>query len=92
MLIGSKKDLERKGVLRKKKLVNDAVMDKSKFAKVDVRKWNEISFEAKRPRILTNIPESSYQLTTTGKRQFKLKITDAAAFWSISSFLVIQTD
>ncbi len=92
VLIGTKKDLERKGVLKKKKLVNDAVLDRSKFAKVDIRKWREISFEAKRPRILTNMPESSYQLTTTSKRNFTLHVLNPTDFWSISNFLVIQTD
>lgn len=92
VLIGTKKDLERKGVLKKKKLVNDAVLDRSKFAKVDIRKWREISFEAKRPRILTNMPESSYRLTTSSKHNFTLEVLNPTDFWSISNFLVIQTD
>lgn len=92
VLIGSKSDLKRKGVVRKNRLLSDAALDKSKFAKVDIRKFREISFTAKRPRILTDIPPSAYKLTTTGDRNYTLHVTNATAFWSISNFLVIQTD
>lgn len=92
VLIGSKNDLKRKGVVRKNRLLSDAALDKSKFAKVDIRKFREISFTAKRPRILTDIPPSAYTLTTTGDRNFTLRVNNATAFWSISNFLVIQTD
>ena len=92
VLIGTKDDLKRKGVIKGSKLQPDAVLDKSKFAKVDIRSFREISFEAKRPRILTDIPPSAYTLSTTGKRQYILRIDDANAFWSISNFLIIQTD
>ncbi len=92
VLIGSKKDLERKGVVKKKKLLSDGALDKSKFAKVDIRKFTEITFEAKRPRILTNIPPSSYKLTTSGDNVYTLKVEDPTAFWSISNYLVIQTN
>lgn len=91
VLIGTKKDLKRKGIIKRKKLQSDA-FNKTKFAKVDIRKYREISFQAKRPRILTNMPTSSYILTTNGNKQYTLKITDPANFWSISNFLVIQTD
>lgn len=92
VLLGSKKDLKRKGVIKKNRIVSEALMDKSKFATVDIRKWREISFEAKRPRILTNMPQSSYMLTTSGNNNFTLRITNPTTFWSISNFLVIQTD
>lgn len=92
VLIGSKSDLKRKGVVRKNRLLSDAALDKSKFAKVDIRKFREISFTAKRPRILTDIPPSAYTLTTNGDRNFTLRVTNATAFWSISNFLVIQTN
>lgn len=92
VLLGSKKDLERKGIVRKKRLVSDSALDKSKFAKVDIRKWTEISFFAKRPRILTDTPSSAYKLTTTGDNNFTLQVTNPTDFWSVSNFLVIQTD
>lgn len=92
VLIGSKDDLKRKGILRKGKIVADASLDRSKFAKIDIRKWREINFTAKRPRILTNMPSSSYEITTTGNRNFTLTVKNPSDFWRISSYLIIQTD
>ena len=92
VLIGSKDDLKRKGILKEGKIVADAALDRSKFAKVDIREWREISFTAKRPRILTNMPSSSYEITTTGNRNFTLTVKNPSDFWRISTYLVIQTD
>lgn len=92
VLIGSKDDLKRKGILRKGKIVAEATLDRSKFAKVDIRKWREINFTAKRPRILTSMPSSSYEISTTGNRNFTLTVKNPSDFWRISSYLIIQTD
>lgn len=92
VLIGSKDDLKRKGILKKGKMVADASLDRSKFAKIDIRTWREINFTAKRPRILTNMPSSSYEITTTGNRNFILTVKNPSDFWRISSYLIIQTD
>lgn len=92
VLIGSKEDLKRKGILKKGKIVADASLDRSKFAKIDIREWREIYFTAKRPRILTNMPSSSYEITTTGDQKFTLTVKDPSDFWRISSYLIIQTD
>lgn len=92
VLIGSKDDLKRKGILKKGKIVADAALDRNKFAKVDIREWREVSFTAKRPRILTNMPASSYEITTTGDRNFTLTVKNPSDFWRISTYLVIQTD
>ena len=92
VLIGSRDDLKRKGILKKGKIVADAALDRSKFAKVDIREWREVSFTAKRPRILTNMPASSYEITTTGNRNFTLTVKNPSDFWRISTYLVIQTD
>lgn len=92
VMIGTKSDLKRRGIIKGSKLLADGALDKSKFAKVDIRTFKEISFEAKRPRILTNIPPSAYTLATKGKHNYTLYITNVTAFWSISNFLIIQTD
>ena len=92
VLIGSKDDLNRKGITKKGKLLADAALDRTKFAKVDIRNWREISFTAKKPRILTNIPPSSYELISNGDKNYTLKITNPSDFWRISNYLVIQTD
>lgn len=92
MAIGTKKELQNKGIIRKGKLVTKSGFDRSVFAKVDIRRATEFQFSAKHPKILTAVPESSYTLTTDGKGTFKLRITNPTQFWSISNFLVIQTN
>lgn len=92
VLIGSKDDLKRKGITKKGKLVADAALDRTKFAKVDIRNWREISFTAKKPVILTNMPSSSYSLVNNGDRNYTLVISNPSDFWRISNYLVIQTD
>ncbi|MCM1225621.1 MAG: hypothetical protein NC548_65380 [Lachnospiraceae bacterium] len=92
VLVGSKEELRAKGIIDKKgKIVGDGMLDQSKFAKVDIRKWNEVSFSAKKPRILTNMPQSAYVLTTTGYGQFVLRVTNPTDFWKFSPYLIIQT-
>lgn len=92
VLIGSKDDLTRKGVLRNGRLVADAALDRGKFAKIDIREWREVTFSAQRPRILTNMPASSYEITTTGNHNFTLTVKNPSDFWRISTYLVIQTN
>lgn len=92
VLVGSKAELKAKGVLNKKgKLVGDGMLEKTKFAKVDIRNWKEVTFSAKRPQILTNMPQSAYMLTTAGDGIFTLRVTNPTDFWKFSSYLVIQT-
>lgn len=93
VLIGSKDDLKRKGVISKKgALLSDAVLDRSKFAKVDIRNWREVSFTAKKPRVITPMPPSSYEITLNGKDNFTLTIKNPTDFWGVSNYLVIQTN
>ncbi len=92
VILGSKKDLERRGIIKKKQMVPESALDKTKFAKVDIRKWREITFEAKRPRILTSMPTGSYSLSTNGNGTYTLRVNNPGNFWSVSNFLVIQTD
>lgn len=92
VLIATKKDLERKGIIKKGKLVSNAMLDRTKFIKVDIREWREITFAAKRPKILTNTPNVAYELTTSVSGTFTLKVLNAADFWKMSNYLVIQTD
>lgn len=89
--MGSKKELESKGIIHKGKIQTKDALDRSKFNQVDIRKFTEITFEAKKPKIITAAPQSTYTLTTDGKGQFTLHINNVAEFWSISNFLVIQT-
>lgn len=89
--MGTKKELEASGIIRKGKIQTRDALDRSKFRQVDIRKFTEITFEAKKPKILTAAPQSTYTLTTDGNGRFTLHITNPSDFWSISNFLVIQT-
>lgn len=92
VLLGTKSDLQRKGILKKGKLVSESILDRSKFQQVNIRNWKEVSFSAKKPRILSNMPASSYELTTDGKGNFTLNIINPSDFWKITSYLIIQTE
>ena len=92
MAIGTKKVLESKGIIKKGKIVPSSALDRSKFTRVDIRKFTEFSFEAKRPRILTPVPESAYEITTNDRKTYTISITNPGAFWSVSNFLIIQTN
>jgi len=91
VIIGSAKELEAEGVIKKGKLKTSEAMNKAKFKQVDIRKFTEISFSAKRPRIITYAPSSTYDLVTDGSGTFTLHINDVTEFWSMSNFLVILT-
>lgn len=92
MIADSKKSLQAKNIIRKGRLVTTSALDRKLFAKVDIRSFTEFSFSAKRPRILTPMPQNSYTLTTDGKGNYSLHISNPTVFWSNSNFLVIQTD
>lgn len=89
--MGTKKELEANGIIHKGKIQTKDALDRGKFNQVDIRKFTEITFEAKKPKIITAAPQSTYTLTTDGKGKFTLHINNVAEFWSISNFLVIQT-
>ena len=92
VIIDTKAELKRKGIARRKKVINEGLLDKSKFTQVDIRNTTILTFNAKKPRILTNMPQSSYTMTKNGDGTYTLNITDPTRFWSISRYLVIQTN
>ena len=96
ILIASKAELKKNkvltgGSLLKKKTVDYNNLDKSLFKRVDIRKVDELTINSKKPKILTPVPQDSYQLVTEGDKT-QLKVTNPGRFWSISTYLVIQTD
>lgn len=91
VIIGSSKELEAQGIIKKGKLRTSEALNKAKFKQVDIRKFTEISFSAKKPRIITHAPASTYDLVTDGTGTFTLHINDVSEIWSISNYLVILT-
>ena len=92
VVISTKKNLEASGIIRKGKIKSDGALNNAAFMKVDIRKAKEFAFQAKKPKILSNMPQSSYMLINNGSNDYTLKITDATQFWGITNYLVIQTE
>ena len=96
-VMGSKDELVNAGVvvkqggLFKKKKVNFSGMSKSGLKKGDIRTLKHLDIPSKNPKILGEVPETSYRLTR-GETTSTLDILDADKFWSSNNrVLVIQT-
>lgn len=94
VLIETKKALSEMGVisggLLKKTKVNYNSIQKSRFQRVDIRHFTEITINSKKPKILTPMPKSSYRIETNGSTSI-LYISDPTEFWSVSNYLIVQT-
>ena len=94
VMIGTKKSLTEQGIVSggflKKKKVNPNAIPKDQYTKVDIRTFSEIPLNSSSPKVLTQMPASSYKIEKKGKKQFVLYVLDANAFWSVSNFLIIQ--
>lgn len=95
VMIGTKKDLQKAGVLSsagvfKKKQLNVSNFNPDSFSKVDIRNFTEMSINGKNPVILTQMPKNSYTLEKVSGNSYRLKISDPTSFWSVSNYLVIQ--
>ena len=92
--IGTKKALTDLGIITggflKKKKVNLNAIKQDQFMRVDIRYFKEIPLNSGDPKILTQMPASSYRITKTSKNQSVLYILDPTAFWSISNYLIVQ--
>ncbi len=97
--IGSSKELKEKNVITKEggiiglgkttKLSSD--FNKEYFTKINIEKTTSINLGAKKIKMLTTHPSSSYKLV--GEKPIeKLEITNTKEFWSASKYLVIILD
>jgi DNA repair exonuclease SbcCD ATPase subunit len=94
--IGTSKELKEKGVLTKeggfiglgktKKLSAD--FNKSYFTKVDITQSKTFPINAKKAKLITTHPSSSYKIEGV-KRADKLVIINAQEFWSASKYMVL---
>lgn len=78
------------GFLRKTQLMKGD-FDRGHFTISDKRLLNTIPLKSPKARLLTNHPETSYELTVENGNRI-LTITDSERFWSLSNYLVVQTD
>ena len=82
-------DLVSKGGLFTKSSVTGEVNTDVMIA-ADKRNLKVIPLNTRKATILTNHPESSYQLTKDDDRMLSLEIVDPDAFWKISNYLIIS--
>ena len=94
---GSSKELKEQGVISKKggfigigktaQLSSD--FNKDYFTQIDISETKEIDIASNEAKLITNHPTDSYTIEGEAGAQ-KLIITNAAAFWSSSKYLVIE--
>lgn len=94
-VVASKPQLKRHriietGFLRKSKLLKGD-FDKGFFVIGDRRNLHTINIDSKKAKIYTNHPENSYHIADSGNSK-QLIILDPDKFWSLSNYLVVQTD
>ena len=97
--IGTRSELREKNIITRegflffgstKVLKED--FDKQYFNQVDVRKATQFDLYSSKGELLTSHPAGSYELTTGEDGTLILVVTDIESFWSISKYLVVQTN
>ena len=82
-------DLVTGGGLFKKSSVNSDI-NKNLFHAADKRELKVIPLNTKKATIMTNHPESSYQINKGDDEMLSLEIVNQDAFWNISNYLIIS--
>lgn len=62
------------------------------FKEIDINRVKRIDLDAKKARVVTSHPAGSYELKGTKDHVEALEITDVAAFWSLSKYLVVEVE
>lgn len=93
--IGTKKELKEAkiietGFLRKTKLLQ-ADFQQSYFTKSDKRTLTSIPTHSKKAKIITNMPEGSYDIQDVDGMKV-INVINPEKFWSMSNYLVIQVN
>lgn len=96
VVMGSGKVLKESGIITgggfmKKSSVNYNDLPRELFTQVDTRTFGGMQIPAAKPKVLSAMPSSSYEIVKTGKDASEIHITDPEAFWSNTKYLIIQT-
>ncbi len=94
-IVAKKAELKKNNIIEERFLSSSKIMegkfDQSLFIVNDRRRLSKINLNSKKVKILTNHPDSSYEIIdSTNYKVFH--ITDPELFWSLTNYLVIQTD
>ena len=87
---GTAKELKDQNILNGGKLFLSTDFNMNYFTQIDVREDKIFPLYAKRAKLLTVHPESSYEFTKDEEKLLTLSILDEKAFWSVSRYMVIQ--
>ncbi len=79
-----------KGGLFQSSEISKQGFDKSQFVQGNKRDLEIIPLNTKKPKIMTNHPENSYQVNEEESGAKVLQILDKEAFWSMSNYLVVS--
>lgn len=87
---GTAKELKDKNVVVSRKQVNGD-FDPSAFTQIDITQTESIPFDARKARILTHHPSSSYELVDTDEDKHidQIAIRNPETFWKQSKYLVV---
>ncbi len=93
--IATQQGLVEKGVLSKGGLfqaseISKQGFDKSQFMQGNKRDLDIIPLHSKKAKVMTNHPESSYQIKEGEEGSLILQILDKDAFWGMSNYLVVS--
>ncbi len=96
-IVGSKEELIEAGVVTKGGLFKSAKVsyqaEKDIFVKIDYRQISTINTNAQKAKVLSIHPKGTYTMETDSELgEVSLIISDPAAFWEQTKYLVIQTN
>lgn len=93
-LIGSRKALKEAGVISRQGIFCPPIVslqvENAGFTPLDLRETKSIPLGDKKAKVLSSHPASSYSLEPSGDGTLTLQITDEAAFWHQTRYLVVM--
>jgi uncharacterized protein YoxC len=96
-IVGNKNTFEKLGFyisgdIRRKASIDNKKLNPEGFNKSKVGDVTTISISGKKPLVMTGQPAGSYELKSASKTEHTLVITDPAAFWSTTRYLVVRVE
>ena len=89
-VFGTQHELEEHRIISNHRVVDNVLLrDNDYFTKIDIRIDKEIKLYSSVAEVLSDHPHSSYTLERDAIKQYVLRITDPALFWSRSRHLVV---
>lgn len=76
--------------IRKTKVLNES-LNKNEFVEIDKTKTTSIPMVGRKPKLITEHPKDSYEITSKNEDVAVLNIKDPENFWKVSKYLVVET-